>query len=70
MMIEPSGPFGGETRGLEGDIDLTFLKLIKACTDKVGALLIFDEIITGYRYKKYSVQKSTGVIPDLAQLGS
>ncbi len=69
VIIEPSGPFGGEKTGLEGDIDLDFLRLIGNCVKKAGALLIFDEIITGYRYKEFSVQKSTGVVPDLTCLG-
>lgn len=69
VMIEPSGPFAGEQIGPEGDIDLDFLHLIADCVKKSGALLIFDEIITGYRYKNFSVQKSTGVIPDLTCLG-
>src|SRR5262249_54470295 len=33
------------------------------------ALLIFDEIITGFRYPGGSVQKATGVVPDLACFG-
>jgi glutamate-1-semialdehyde aminotransferase len=36
---------------------------------KAGALLIFDELITGYRYPGGSVQKARGVTPDLACLG-
>jgi len=31
--------------------------------------LIYDEIITGYRYPSGSVQRATGVIPDLTCLG-
>jgi glutamate-1-semialdehyde 2,1-aminomutase len=32
-------------------------------------VLIFDEIMTGFRYAQGSVQKATGVIPDLACFG-
>ena len=35
----------------------------------MNALLIFDEIITGFRYPRGSVQKATGVVPDLTCLG-
>jgi glutamate-1-semialdehyde aminotransferase len=34
-----------------------------------GALVIFDEIMTGFRYPGGSVQKATGVVPDLACFG-
>jgi glutamate-1-semialdehyde 2,1-aminomutase len=36
---------------------------------EAGALLVFDEIVTGYRYPQHSVQKATGVVPDLTCLG-
>ena len=69
VMIEPSGPFGGEYIGMEPDADKDFLETIAEAAREVNALLIFDEIITCYRYPKGSVQKATGVVPDLACLG-
>jgi len=36
---------------------------------RAGALLIFDEIVTGYRYPGHSVQRAKGVAPDLTCLG-
>lgn len=68
VMIEPSGP-GESVQGPEQDADQTYLETIAVATRKAGALLIFDEIITCYRYPGGSVQKATGVIPDLTCLG-
>lgn len=42
--------------------------LRKKCTEK-GVMLIFDEVITGFRYKKYSVAQCYSIIPDLIVLG-
>lgn len=38
------------------------------CT-KAGALLIFDEVITGFRWPKFSVSSFWGITPDLIVLG-
>ena len=57
-----------EEAGL-GDADPEFLHLIADAARRAGALVIFDEIVTGYRYPQISVQKTTGVIPDLTCLG-
>jgi len=46
-----------------------FLKKVKALAHKNGALLIFDEIITGFRYDLGGAQKLFGVTPDLATFG-
>ncbi len=43
-------------------------ELREACT-KSGVLLIFDEIITGFRFPKFSVAAYLGVTPDLICLG-
>ncbi len=45
------------------------LEEIKKITHKNNALLIFDEIITGFRFPEYSAQKFFKVIPDLACFG-
>jgi len=42
--------------------------LRKAC-DRYGVLLVFDEVITGFRYRKYGVCNNYGVLPDLICLG-
>jgi glutamate-1-semialdehyde aminotransferase len=69
VMIEPAGPLLDDESGLGGEPDLVFLQTIAAATHKVNALLIFDEIITSFRYRQGSVQKATGVTPDLTCLG-
>ena len=69
VMIEPAGPFTGTESGIGGDADRGFLEEIAEAARGAKALLIFDEIITGYRYRQGSVQKATGVVPDLTCLG-
>lgn len=46
-----------------------FLQEVKEITHKNGALLIFDETITGFRYSKGGAQELFNVIPDLATFG-
>jgi glutamate-1-semialdehyde 2,1-aminomutase len=46
-----------------------FLEGVKELTQKNGAILIFDEIITGFRYANGGAQEYFGVIPDLAVFG-
>jgi glutamate-1-semialdehyde 2,1-aminomutase len=46
-----------------------FLELLRElCTD-TGALLIFDEVITGFRIAPGGAQEITGVLPDLTVMG-
>ena len=47
-------------------------KFLNACRDltkKYGALLIFDEVMTGFRANKYGVQGALNVYPDITCLG-
>mgnify|MGYP001604612930 CR=1 FL=1 len=46
-----------------------FLQKVKILAHKNGAILIFDEIITGFRYDLGGAQKLFGVVPDLATFG-
>jgi len=46
-----------------------FLEEVKALTHKHGALLIFDETVTGFRYAIGGAQQHFGVTPDLATFG-
>ena len=43
-----------------------FLKFLREITQREGALLIFDEVITGFRLALGGAQQFYGVIPDLA----
>jgi glutamate-1-semialdehyde 2,1-aminomutase len=46
-----------------------FLDGLRAECDRVGALLIFDEVITGFRVARGGAQELFGVRPDLTTLG-
>lgn len=46
-----------------------FLAGLRAECDRVGALLIFDEVITGFRLGRGGAQASLDVIPDLTTFG-
>ena len=46
-----------------------FLELLRALCDKHGSLLIFDEVMTGFRVGPGGVQERFGVLPDLSVLG-
>lgn len=44
----------------------SFLKELRKLTEQRGAVLIFDEIVTGFRLRRAGAQEYFGVIPDLA----
>jgi glutamate-1-semialdehyde 2,1-aminomutase len=46
-----------------------FLEGVRELADKIGAILIFDETITGFRFAKGGAQELFGVIPDLSTFG-
>jgi glutamate-1-semialdehyde 2,1-aminomutase len=46
-----------------------FLELLRAACDETGALLVFDEVITGFRVARGGAQELYGVEPDLTVLG-
>ena len=46
-----------------------FLQAVREATRKCGALLIFDEIVTGFRFGPGGAQEHYGVRPDLTTLG-
>ena len=46
-----------------------FLAGLRAECDRVGALLIFDEVITGFRVAYGGEQERCGVVPDLTTFG-
>jgi glutamate-1-semialdehyde 2,1-aminomutase len=46
-----------------------FLEALRALCDASGALLIFDEVITGFRVGRGGAQERFGVTPDLTILG-
>ena len=46
-----------------------FLEVLRECTERDGSLLIFDEVITGFRVGMGGAQARYGVVPDLTTLG-
>lgn len=64
VMIEPVGPESG-TRPLDKD----FNKNVEALCRKYGALLVFDEVVTGFRIGMSGAQGYFDVSPDLTVFG-
>lgn len=46
-----------------------FLAGLRALCDRTGALLVFDEVVTGFRVSLGGAQQAFGVTPDLCALG-
>ena len=46
-----------------------FLEALRSLCDAAGALLVFDEVITGFRVARGGAQERFGVAPDLTVLG-
>jgi len=49
--------------------DIDYLRALREATRRVGALLVFDEIITGFRLSLGGAQEEFGLKPDLTTLG-
>ena len=63
VILEPGG---GSSGGLPWSRE--FLKALRNATNKHGSLLIFDEVVSGFRHGVGGVQSVTGVTPDLTTL--
>jgi glutamate-1-semialdehyde 2,1-aminomutase len=46
-----------------------YLKAVREITSRNGALLIFDEVMTGFRLSRGGAQELYGVMPDITTLG-
>ncbi|MFX0004147.1 MAG: aspartate aminotransferase family protein [Candidatus Hodarchaeota archaeon] len=64
IILEPVLGGGG---GFSVDID--FLRRLREETERFDILLIFDEIITGYRFRNALFQNEINIIPDLTTMG-
>lgn len=64
IIVEPVGANMGVVPPVEG-----FLKGLRELCDKNGSLLIFDEVITGFRLALDGAQGYFGVMPDLTTFG-
>jgi glutamate-1-semialdehyde 2,1-aminomutase len=54
---------------VEPECGAPYLRQLREFCDRTGAVLIFDEIITGFRYHLGGAQAMYGVTPDLATFG-
>ncbi|MCK4287495.1 MAG: aminotransferase class III-fold pyridoxal phosphate-dependent enzyme, partial [Candidatus Lokiarchaeota archaeon] len=50
-------------------IEHNFLKRLREVTEQYNIVLIFDEIITGYRFNNSLFQNELNIIPDLTTMG-
>ena len=64
VIVEPVAANMGLVAPVDG-----FLDGLRAECDRVGALLIFDEVITGFRLGRGGAQGRLGVTPDLTTFG-
>jgi glutamate-1-semialdehyde 2,1-aminomutase len=64
VVVEPIAGNMGVAAPAEG-----FLQGLRDLCDAAGALLVFDEVITGFRVARGGAQERFGVLPDLTILG-
>jgi glutamate-1-semialdehyde 2,1-aminomutase len=64
VIIEPVVGAGGAIPA-----EKEYLKVLRELTEEFGGILIFDEVITGFRLALGGAQEFYGIIPDLATLG-
>ena len=64
VIVEPVAGNMGLVKPREG-----FLQGLRDITKKYGALLIFDEVISGFRLAKGGAQEYFGIMPDITTLG-
>jgi glutamate-1-semialdehyde 2,1-aminomutase len=64
VIMEPLAVNGGCLSAAPG-----YLSQVRQLTEQAGALLIFDEVITGFRLALGGAQERLGILPDLAVLG-
>jgi glutamate-1-semialdehyde 2,1-aminomutase len=64
VIVEPTGASASTV-----PIDLEFLAFMRERTAREGVLLIFDEVVTGFRVGPGGAQERFGIMPDLTTLG-
>lgn len=63
VILEPTGASGGTV-----PLETSFLGYVRELTEQAGTVLIFDEVVTGFRISPGGAQAAFGVIPDLTAL--
>jgi glutamate-1-semialdehyde 2,1-aminomutase len=64
IIVEPIAGNMGLVRPVDG-----FLETLREVTEKSGSLLIFDEVMTGFRVAYGGAQSLYGILPDITCLG-
>lgn len=64
VMLEPSGASWGRV-----PLSVDFNRELRRLTAEYGVLLIYDEVITGFRYSPGGYQALVGITPDMSVLG-
>lgn len=64
VIVEPIAGNMGVSPPVQG-----FLRGLREICDRIGAILIFDEVMTGFRVARGGAQSLFGVAPDLTTLG-
>jgi glutamate-1-semialdehyde 2,1-aminomutase len=62
-IIEPTGSIYGQV-----PVDPAFVAALRAETAKRGIVLIFDEVVTGFRVSRGGAQQALKILPDLTSL--
>ena len=63
VLLEPSGASWGQVPLPPG-----FLPVLREATRRAGVLLLFDEVITGFRWSRGGAQARYGIVPDMSVL--
>jgi glutamate-1-semialdehyde 2,1-aminomutase len=63
VLLEPAGAAWGTVAMPDG-----FVAALRDCTRETGTLLVFDEVVTGFRWSPGGAQALLGVEPDLTAL--
>jgi glutamate-1-semialdehyde 2,1-aminomutase len=64
VIMEPSGAHYGQL-----PLDLSFISAARAACTATGTVLIFDEVVTGFRVNPGGMQSLLGITPDISVLG-
>ena len=64
VILEPGGGFSDTV-----PTEFGYLAQLRELTRAAGVILIFDEVVTGFRYAVGGVQEYTNITPDLTTLG-
>lgn len=63
VILEPTGASSGQI-----PLEPNFVKMLRDITEARGIVLIFDEVVTGFRISPGGAQAAMGLLPDLTSL--